>query len=174
MKLHRAPLALAFLFAVVEIGGGCTSAQAKPDAPLAAKRPRKKKRPRTDATAPIAGEEEDEGEGGEDPTLTGAAQEGVASFYADSLAGRRTASGARYDPNTATCAHRTLPFGTLLRVEEVDTGRTAVCVVNDRGPYVSGRVVDVSKKVAREIGFQEKGVTRVRIHVMDRPPERRI
>lgn len=169
MKLLRTPLLLAALFAVVEIGGGCASAAKKPDAPIAAKRGKKKKRPKVVAPAPIAGEEEDDVADEEPGELVDAPiQEGVASFYHDSLAGRRTASGARYDPNDATCAHRTLPFGTVLRVEDVDSGRSAVCVVNDRGPFVEGRVVDVSKSVARELGFQEKGLTRVRLHVVER------
>lgn len=174
MNLLRLPLLIALLFAVVEIGGGCAAAQQKPDAPIA-KRVKKKKRPRVEAPAPVAGETDGEGDDpGDDETLTARAQEGVASFYADSLAGRRTANGDRYDPNDATCAHRTLPFGTVIKVEELDTGRSAVCVVNDRGPFVEGRIVDVSKRVAKEIGFQQKGVTRVRVHVMDRRQRREI
>ena len=167
MSLLRLPLVIAALFLVVEMGSGCAATQTKPDAPVTAKRGKKKKRARPTApAAPITGDEQPVDE--EPELVQGAVQEGVASFYADSLAGRRTASGARYDPKEATCAHRSLPFGTVLRVEEIETGKSVVCVVNDRGPFVEGRVVDVSKSVAQELGFQERGLTRVRLHVIDR------
>jgi rare lipoprotein A len=91
------------------------------------------------------------------------AEEGMASFYADSLAGNRTASGERYRPDDKTCAHRTHKFGTKLVVTNVDNGKQSVCRVNDRGPYVQGRVVDVSKKVAGELGMIKRGVIRVRV-----------
>jgi rare lipoprotein A len=90
-------------------------------------------------------------------------EEGVASYYADSLAGHRTASGERYKPDLATCAHRTHPFGTKLEVTAVATGATTTCRVNDRGPWVKGRVLDVSKKVARELGMVGPGVLEVRV-----------
>lgn len=171
MNLSRAPLLLAALFAFAQVG--CAATQTKPDAPVAQKKVRKKKkRPKVGAPAPVGGDEADDGSDGDDDgemALTdGAVQEGVASYYHDSLAGRRTASGERYDPRDATCAHRTLPFGTVVRVEDVETGKSAVCVVNDRGPFIKGRIVDVSKSVAKDIGFQERGITRVRVHVVER------
>lgn len=95
------------------------------------------------------------------------AEEGIASYYADSLAGRRTASGERYRPDEATCAHRTHPFGTRLSITVVGSGRTAECRVNDRGPWVEGRIVDVSKKVARQLGMIGRGVLRVRVVVLE-------
>jgi rare lipoprotein A len=91
--------------------------------------------------------------------------EGLASFYADSLAGRPTANGETYDPEAHTCAHRSLPFGTVVVVEVVDSGRSATCRINDRGPYAGGRVIDVSRRVARELGIVERGVARVRLRV---------
>jgi rare lipoprotein A len=95
--------------------------------------------------------------------------EGAASFYHDSLAGRRTANGERYQPEASTCAHRSLPFGTLLLVEDLHTGRKVQCRVNDRGPFIAGRIVDLSRRSARELGILKKGVARVRIRVAPEP-----
>jgi rare lipoprotein A len=88
---------------------------------------------------------------------------GLASFYARSLQGRRTASGARYDGRALTCAHRTHAFGTLLRVTELESGRSVVVRVTDRGPFVPGRVIDLSWAAARKLGMLDRGVARVRV-----------
>lgn len=90
-------------------------------------------------------------------------EEGMASYYADMLSGNKTASGERYHPDRRTCAHRTQPFGTVLEVTATGSGRTSTCRVNDRGPFAKGRVLDVSKKVARELGMITPGVLRVRM-----------
>lgn len=89
-------------------------------------------------------------------------EEGMASFYADSLAGNRTANGERYRIDRRTCAHRTLPFGTVLEVYAPSTGRSTTCRVNDRGPFAKQRVLDVSKKCARELDMIDAGVLRVK------------
>jgi rare lipoprotein A len=121
--------------------------------------PREEPRPREEREAPRApGPRE---EGGEEGDLGPAV--GLASFYGRRFHGRRTASGDRYDMHAFTCAHRTAPFGTRLRVTELETGRSVVVVVNDRGPFVRGRVVDVSLAAARALGMVERGVARVRI-----------
>jgi rare lipoprotein A len=91
------------------------------------------------------------------------AQVGLASFYGRRHRGRRTASGARYDPAAFTCAHRTEPFGVRLAVTDLDTGRSVVVTVNDRGPFVRGRVIDLSLAAARALGMVERGVARVRV-----------
>jgi rare lipoprotein A len=88
---------------------------------------------------------------------------GLASFYGRHLQGRRTASGERYDAAALTCAHRTQPFGAFLRVTELETGRSVVVRVNDRGPFVQGRVVDLSYAAARRLGMVQRGVARVRV-----------
>ena len=93
--------------------------------------------------------------------------EGRASFYASNLAGRRTASGEPYRPELLTCAHRTLPLGTRLRLTALRTGRSAVVRVNDRGPYARGRILDLSTAVARELGVQPDGEIRVTLQVLE-------
>lgn len=93
------------------------------------------------------------------------AEEGIASYYAASLEGRSTASGEPYRGAQATCAHRTHPFGTKLRITELRSGRSVVCRVNDRGPFVKGRVVDLSASLARELGIVKQGLAKVRVEV---------
>jgi rare lipoprotein A len=89
--------------------------------------------------------------------------EGNASWYGAKHHGEKTASGAAFDKNALTAAHRTLPFDTRLRVTNLENGRTVEVVVNDRGPYVDGRLIDLSEAAARKLGFTEDGVVRVRI-----------
>jgi rare lipoprotein A len=93
----------------------------------------------------------------------GGVEEGLASFYADSLRGHPTASGAPYDPAAFTCAHRTLPFGTRLRVTELGQGRSVEVTVNDRGPFTGGRLIDLSRGAAAALGLIERGVAPVRV-----------
>ena len=97
-----------------------------------------------------------------------ASQAGKASYYADSFNGRRTASGARYDRNALSAAHRTLPLGTQVRVIDVGSGESVVVQINDRGPFVRGRVIDLSRAAASEIGLTRKGVAEVRLEVLNR------
>jgi rare lipoprotein A len=92
--------------------------------------------------------------------------EGVVSYYADSLHGRPTASGAAYDKNAMTAAHKTLAFGTRVRVTNLDNGKTAVVVINDRGPFVKGRILDVSSKAAKQLGMGQAGLAKARIVVL--------
>jgi len=94
---------------------------------------------------------------------TGNARGGVASFY---WQGSKTASGEKFDPKELTAAHPTLPFGTKLRVTNTHTGRSVTVRVNDRGPYVHGRVVDVSYSAAQELGMVNKGVAPVKLEVV--------
>ncbi|MCC7073268.1 MAG: septal ring lytic transglycosylase RlpA family protein [Deltaproteobacteria bacterium] len=98
--------------------------------------------------------------------LTDAVDEGLVSYYHDSLAGNPTANGERYRLAGATCAHKTLPFGTIVVIEDTTTGKLATCRVNDRGPFVKGRVLDVSKRVARDLGLLDRGVIRARLRLI--------
>jgi rare lipoprotein A len=91
------------------------------------------------------------------------AEVGLASFYAHRFHGRRTASGTRYDMHALTCAHPNAPFGSRLRVTDVDSGRSVVVTVNDRGPFTGGRVVDLSLAAARKLRMVKRGVARVRV-----------
>lgn len=91
---------------------------------------------------------------------------GIASFYGVKFAGRRTASGAIFDPEGLTAAHPTLPFGTHLQVTNASTGESVVVTVTDRGPYHSNRVIDLSKAAAREIGLIARGSGKVELAVL--------
>ena len=82
---------------------------------------------------------------------------GEASYYADRFAGRRTASGEAYDPSDFTAAHRSLPFGTRVRVTDISSGRSVVVRINDRGPWDKGRLIDMSRAAANEIGLARRG-----------------
>jgi rare lipoprotein A len=91
---------------------------------------------------------------------------GTASYYASSLAGRRTASGERYDPRALVAAHRHLPFGTVLRVTNPANERSVEVRVIDRGPFTRGRVIDLSRRAAEELGMIRRGHAAVRIEVL--------
>ena len=95
-------------------------------------------------------------------------EEGIASYYSRALEGRSTASGEPYRGAAATCAHRTHSFGTRLRVTSLRTGTSVLCRVNDRGPFVKGRIVDLSLHLARELGIVEQGIARVRVEPVKR------
>ena len=88
---------------------------------------------------------------------------GFASYYADRLQGRRTASGERYDRQDYTAAHRRLAFGTRVKVMRLDNGRSVTVRINDRGPFVKGRVIDLSRAAAEALGMLRAGIVKVRI-----------
>lgn len=92
---------------------------------------------------------------------------GLASVYANAFQGRRTASGDRYDRRRLTAAHRELPFGTRLRVTNLANDRSVIVTVNDRGPFRRGRIVDLSRRAAREIALGAEGLARVWVEVID-------
>lgn len=95
---------------------------------------------------------------------SGTKQVGKASFYSDKFAGRKMADGTRMDPQNDNAASKTLPLGTTAKVTNLDTGRSAVVTIQDRGPYVKGRIVDVSPATARELGIsREDGVANVEV-----------
>lgn len=90
----------------------------------------------------------------------------MASWYGVEEQGRATASGELMDPEAMTAAHRTLPFGSVVRVTDRNNGQTVEVVINDRGPFVRGRIIDLSFGAARELGMVESGVAPVRIQVV--------
>lgn len=100
-------------------------------------------------------------------SLLAQTQAGKASFYADKFEGRPTASGEKYKHNKLTAAHKTLPFGTKVRVTNTTNNQSVEVVINDRGPYVDGRVIDLSKSAAEKLGFVNLGLADVKIEVVD-------
>ena len=92
--------------------------------------------------------------------------QGEASYYGPELAGNRTASGERFDPRALTCAHRSLPLGTMLRVTNLANGRSVIVRVNDRGPFVHSRILDMSLAAARDIDMVRAGKAMVRLEVV--------
>jgi rare lipoprotein A len=94
-------------------------------------------------------------------------QFGVASYYSDRFHGRRTASGERYDRNALTADHPNLPFGTLLRVTNLDNHLSVVVKVNDRTRLPRGRVLDLSRRAANELRFIRSGLARVRLEIIN-------
>lgn len=95
--------------------------------------------------------------------------EGIASWYGEEFNGRLTASGEVYDMYKMTAAHKTLPLGTMVRVTNEDNGKTIEVKINDRGPYVKGRIIDLSKTAGRAIGMREAGTARVKLEVVRWP-----
>lgn len=94
---------------------------------------------------------------------------GLASWYGREHHGKRTASGEFFDMEAFTAAHRSLPFGTWVRVTHLATGRAVTVRINDRGPWVGGRVIDLSRRAAHALGILGDGVARVRLEVVRRP-----
>jgi rare lipoprotein A len=91
---------------------------------------------------------------------------GMASFYGSRFQGKTTASGEVFDKDALTAAHRTLPFGTRLKVKNIENGKSVVVRINDRGPFVKGRVLDLSKEAARQLGILVDGVVQVEAEVL--------
>ena len=96
---------------------------------------------------------------------------GKASYYADKLDGRRTANGEVFRQRKLTAAHKTLPFGTKVKVKNLTNGKTVKVRINDRGPFVAGRIIDLSKKAAKKIDLVNAGVANVRLWYRVRPKQ---
>jgi rare lipoprotein A len=91
----------------------------------------------------------------------------VCSFYGKKFHGKPTANGETYDMNALTCAHKSLPFNTKLKVINEDTGKSVIVRVNDRGPFIAGRDLDLSRAAAMRVGLVAHGVKRMRIEILD-------
>jgi rare lipoprotein A len=96
-------------------------------------------------------------------------QVGTASWYGPGFHGRKTASGERFDQNKLTAAHRSLPLDTVVKVTNLDNGKAVKVSINDRGPYVGNRVIDLSRAAANKLDMTEDGTARVRIEVAELP-----
>lgn len=94
-------------------------------------------------------------------------QTGQASWYGEKFQNKSTASGEKFDMNQCTAAHRTLPFNTVVRVENLKNGKIVDVRINDRGPSLEGRIIDLSRKAAEQIGMIQDGVVPVRIQILD-------
>jgi len=100
-------------------------------------------------------------------SLKAQTQEGKASYYADKFEGKPTASGEKYKHSKLTAAHKTLPFGTIIKVTNINTDNSVEVRVNDRGPFVAGRVIDLSRSAAEKIDLIHVGIADVKIEVID-------
>src|SRR5258706_5874331 len=96
-------------------------------------------------------------------------EQGFASWYGEPYHGQKAASGEIYDKEQLTAAHRTLPFGTRVRVRCLDSNKSVVVRVNDRGPYVESRIIDLSHSAATRLGMTDRGVLQVILEVVERP-----
>src|SRR5512138_3541221 len=94
-------------------------------------------------------------------------QEGLASWYGGKFNGRQTSSGEVFDTNLRTAAHKTLPFGTIVRVVNLENGKSTTVKINDRGPFVEGRIIDLSRAAAEDLDMVARGVARVSVEVVD-------
>jgi rare lipoprotein A len=94
---------------------------------------------------------------------------GIASWYGPGFDGNLTANGEVYDMNGISAAHKTLPFGTVVRVVEFSTGKSIIVRINDRGPFIEGRIIDLSKGAAKELGIIDKGITKVGLRILRWP-----
>lgn len=96
----------------------------------------------------------------------GYTETGIASWYGGRDVGRKTANGETYRANDVTAAHKKLPFNTLVRVTNINNGKNIVVRINDRGPYIRGRIIDLSEISAKKIGVYDRGISRVKIEVV--------
>jgi rare lipoprotein A len=98
---------------------------------------------------------------------------GIASYYHDKFHGRKTANGERFNQAAYTAAHKKLPFGTKVRVIDRKTGKSVVVTINDRGPFIKGRVIDLSRRAARDLGILHRGVAKVKVEILSVPTKRK-
>lgn len=96
-------------------------------------------------------------------------ERGKAAWYGGRFHGRKTASGEPFDKNALTAAHKTLPFDTMVRVRNLENGKTVIVRITDRGPYGKGRIIDMSEAAAKKLDMIERGVVKVEVEVLSRP-----
>ncbi len=98
-------------------------------------------------------------------------EEGIASWYGPGFHGRQTSSGEIYDMYGISAAHKTLPFGTIVKVVDLETDKSVIVAINDRGPFIEGRIIDLSKGAAEKLGIVNKGITQVGLRILEWPPQ---
>ncbi len=106
---------------------------------------------------------------GDDEVISEEVEEGIASWYGGKFHGRTTANGERYDMYDMTAAHKELEFGTVVRVTHSRSGRYVDVRINDRGPFIEGRIIDLSMQAAQEIGLKGEGIAEVKVEVIESP-----
>ncbi len=106
------------------------------------------------------------------PAASATAETGLAAVYSDRLNGNKTASGERYDRDKLTAAHKTLPFGTQVKVTNTKNKKTVMVRINDRGPTQAGRILDISPRAAKELGISPMGMAEVTAEVVGQAPQR--
>jgi rare lipoprotein A len=102
-----------------------------------------------------------------DPWRVVSTERGKAAWYGGRFHGRKTASGERFDKNALTAAHKKLPFDTMVRVRNLDNGKTVIVRITDRGPYGKGRIIDMSEAAAKELDMIKAGVVKVEVEVLE-------
>ncbi len=107
------------------------------------------------------------------PTAAGYVEEGLASWYGPGFHGKPPSTGERYDMHAMTAAHKTLPMGTHVKVTNLENGRSTLLRINDRGPFVEGRIIDLSRAAARELDTKRQGLARVRVEAVQLATEER-
>lgn len=100
---------------------------------------------------------------------SGSQLKGIASWYGEEWHGKKTANGEIYDMYSMTAAHKTLPFGTIVRVKDLDSGKDVVVRINNRGPFIKGRVIDLSYAAAQKLDILDKGITPCKIFILKIP-----
>jgi rare lipoprotein A len=100
-------------------------------------------------------------------TQTSAAEVGIAAYYSSVFSGKKTASGQRYDPNKLTAAHKTLAFGTQVKVTHLINDQSVIVTITDRGPYTKNRIIDLSYAAAKEIDLIKAGISKVRLDILE-------
>lgn len=111
--------------------------------------------------------------GGAQAQNKGAVSEGKAAWYGAKFQGRKTASGEKFDRRKLTAAHRKLPFGTRVKVTNLNNGKSVIVRINDRGPYGKGRIIDLSEAAAKKVRMIRSGVVPVRVKVLEIPPRKK-
>lgn len=137
------------------------SKAAQPTAPAAPSPPAARATPTETSQSEAQTSEADETESAED------AEEGMASYYGAEFEGKETASGEIFDKEKLTAAHKSLPLGTKAKVTNVETGESVEVEINDRGPNVGGRIIDLSERAAEEIGVKDDGVEKVKVETVE-------
>jgi rare lipoprotein A len=100
---------------------------------------------------------------------SGSQLQGIASWYGEEWHGKKTANGEIYDMYSMTAAHKTLPFGTIVKVKDLDSGKEVVVRINNRGPFIKGRVIDLSYAAAQKLDILDKGITPCKITIIKMP-----